>query len=352
MCRNLHLGTLLLLVSLVLSALNFGCGVGGVQPLTQSSQSPQTSASVSKSMQAPTLGYAYVTTGSEVRAINGVPGASVVSPPIALPEGVTGIDFAPGQKSAIVEQANGAPLAVISFPGAEPGPLVPITGAISQADVIAFSPNGNAAALYAASESRLQVIAGLPSSPRLTRDVGSSELPDAVGFLALADDGVTILAGTANGSVYLVSGSSPQLLSSVSSLGAMVFNPKSNDALVLDSSSGALSLWQSVSSSLTTRLLASGFTGLEGGIALSSDGRRAVLTSTGANHLWEVDLQSFQTQELQLPTAPAMLKPLRATGDYLVSWQPGQLACIVDTNQQKGTVYLVPAARTQSALAK
>ncbi len=66
MRRNLHLG-ILLLVSLVISALNFGCGGGGVQPLTQSSQSPRTRRrNLSKSMQAPTLGYAYVTTGSEV----------------------------------------------------------------------------------------------------------------------------------------------------------------------------------------------------------------------------------------------------------------------------------------------
>jgi hypothetical protein len=351
MRRNLHLETLLL-VSLVLSALNFGCGGGGLQPLTQSNQSPQTSASVSKSMQAPTLGYAYVTTGSEVRAINGVPGASVVSPPIALPEGVTRIDFAPGQKSAIVEQANGTSVGVISFVGAEPGPIVPVTNGISQADIIAFSPNGTAAALYSVSETRLQVVAGLPSNPQLTRDSESSALPDAVRFLALADDGVTVLAGTINSAVYLLNGNSPQLLASVSSLGAMVFNPKSNDALVFDSGSGALSLWQSVSSALTTRMLASGFTGLQGTVALSSDGRRAVLAGTGADHVWEVDLQSFQTQDLQLPTAPAMLKPLRASGDYLVSWQPGQLAYIVDTNQQKGAVYIVPAARAQSAAAQ
>ena len=78
-----------------------------------------------------------------------------------------------------------------------------------------------------------------------------------------------------------------------------------------------------------------------------------MITSTNANHLWQVDLQNLQVQDLQLPSAPAMLTPLRTNGDYLLSWQPGQLAWIVDTNQEKGTVYLVPAAaQAQTALAR
>ena len=100
-------------------------------------------------------------------------------------------------------------------------------------------------------------------------------------------------------------------------------------------------------------MLASGLTGLDGSIALQTNGRRAVITSTNANHLWEIDLQSLQAQNLKLSAAPTMLQPLRANGDYLLSWQPGQLAWIVDTNQEKGAVYLVPAAApAQSSLAR
>jgi hypothetical protein len=304
-------------------------------------------------MQAPMLGFVYATDGSEVRAINGIPGASTQGLPLALPAGVTAIDFAPGQKSAIVERTNGAPVGVISFLGASPGAIVPIPGGISQADIVAFSPSGAGAALYSASEGQLQVVAGLPDNPQLIRNIGSGELPDAVRALAIADDGLTLLEGTVHSAVYLLAGSGPQLLESVSDLGGILFNPKSNDALIFDRNGGTLSLLQSVSSTRTSRPLASGLAGLEGTIALQTNGRRAVVTSTNANHLWEVDLQSLQAQDLQLPTTPVMLTPLRANGDYLLSWQPGQLAWIVDTNQAKGAVYLVPAAaQAQSALAR
>jgi hypothetical protein len=304
-------------------------------------------------MQAPILGFVYAPAGSEVRAINGVAGASTQGSPLALPEGITGISFAPGQKSAIVARTSGASVGVVSFLGANPGALVSIPRGISQPDIIAFSPNGTDAALYSALEGQLQVVTGLPDNPQVTRNIGSAELPDAVRVLAIADDGVTLLEGTVHSAVYLLAASGPQLLESVPDLRGILFNPKTSDALIFDRNGGTLSLLQSVSSSPTSRPLASGLTGLDGTIALQTNGRRAVITSTNANHLWQVDLQSLQVQDLQLPTTPAMLTPLRANGDYLLSWQPGQLAWVVDTNQEKGTVYLVPAAaQAQAALAR
>ena len=150
---------LFLLVSLLLSALNLGCG-GGAEVTSNVSQAPTADLATSKQMQSPVLGFVNTAGGSEVRAINGIPGASTLSPPLALPGGVTSLDFAPGQKYALAEQADGASLGVIQFSGANPGPLVQIAGGISQPDVISFSPNGAAAALYSASAGRLQVLCG------------------------------------------------------------------------------------------------------------------------------------------------------------------------------------------------
>jgi hypothetical protein len=172
----------------------------------------------------------------------------------------------------------------------------------------------------------------------------SGELPDAVRLLALADDGVTLLEGTVNSAVYLLAGSGPQMLESVTDLGGIVFTPQSDDALIFDRGTGTLSLMQGVSSERSKRLLAQGLTGLGGDIALETDGRRAVITTSSSNHLWEIDLQSQAIQEVQLPTTPAMLQPLRLSGHYLLAWQPSQPAWVLNTNQEKATVYFVPAA--------
>jgi hypothetical protein len=46
-----------------------------------------------------------------------------------------------------------------------------------------------------------------------------------------------------------------------------------------------------------------------------------------------------------------MLQPLRVSGHYLLSWQSGRPAWILDTSQEKGAVYFVPAsAEAQSPL--
>ena len=357
MCRYRR-GAILLLVCMAGSTLNFGCGGGGglprtTTPATQTSQGLQTGSGSSRFMQAPILGFAYAAGSSEVRTINGIPGASVLSPPIVLPDGITAIVFAPGQKSALVESANSTSIGVVSFLSAEPGPITPVAGAIAQPDIIVFSPSGAAAALYSTAEGKLQVIGGLRDRPQVTRNLTADELPDPARTFAIADDGVTLLEGTVNSGVYLLASGGAQLLENVSDLGAIVFNPSSNDALILDRSGNTLSLLQSVSSAPASRTLASGLTGLDGNIVLQTNGRTAVVTSINANHLWEVDLRSYQTQELPLSTTPAMLQPLRISGEYLLAWQPGQLAWIVDTNAPKGAVYLVPtAAPAQAALAR
>ncbi len=102
---------LLLLVCFTISLLNLGCGGGGLPPSKQVSQSIQTDSKVSQSMQAPMLGFVNTTNGGEVRAIFGIPGAAILSQPLALPAGVTNLNFAPGQKYAIVAGASALPSA-------------------------------------------------------------------------------------------------------------------------------------------------------------------------------------------------------------------------------------------------
>ena len=345
MRTNVRSGILVLL-SLVLVLLSFGCGGGGLPPTTQSTQSSsnlQTDNKSLQSMQTPLMGFASAISGGEVRAINGVPGASVLGAPLELPDGIAAIDFAPGQKSAIVQRTDGS-IGVISFAAAEPGPVTPVPGAIAQPDMVVFSPNGTVAVLYSTSLGRLQVLAGLPDKPQLTRDMQSGQFPGAVRVFAVADDGTTLVEGTVNSAVYLLAADGAQLLESVSDLGGIVFRPKSNDALIYDRNGGVLSLMQGVTSSHSSQALASGLTGLEGTIAFQVSGRMAVITSTNANRLWQVNLQTLQAQNLSLPITPEMLKPLRVAGEFLLDWQPGGLAWIVDTNQAKGAVYMVPAA--------
>ncbi|MGO8786125.1 MAG: hypothetical protein ACLQVL_01910 [Terriglobia bacterium] len=301
-------------------------------------------------MQSPILGFVSATDGSEARAILGIPGASMLSRPLALPAGVTNLNFAPGQRYAIVEAASGGPIGVMTFPSANPGPLVEISGAISRPDIVSFNPTGTAAVVYSASEGRLEVLSGLPATPRIAREINGADLPNAVRLLALADDGVTLLEGGADSSVYwLADGSGPQLLATAGDLEGAAFVPKSSNALIFDRNGGSLSLLQNVGSSPSNRSLVGGLTDLGGKIAVQVTAGRALITSASANHLYQVDLQSLRVQDLQLPATATMLEPLRASGKYLLSWQSGQPAWLVDASGQTGAVYFVPAANSAAS---
>lgn len=338
-------------------------------------------------IQSPVLGFVYAADISELRTILGIPGASRLSGPLALPSEVINVIFAPGQQCALAEQANGAPISVIAFPAANPVPLVEIPNAIAHPDMVGFSPSGGNAVVYSVSEQRLQVITGLLSTPRVAREMGFAALPDDVQLLAIADDGITLLEGTVNNDVYILAeASGPQLIHSAEALGGMAFTPGSRDLLVFDPSSGTLSLLQNVVSpprlpprppgpvalalgagakgtpvldgnggpgtpvsppSMTPKCitLASGLTGFTGTVFLQADSHVATITSTAANDLAEVDLQNRLVQHLRLPANAAALQPLRTPGKYLLSYQAGQPALILDTSGTQASLYFIPAAR-------
>jgi hypothetical protein len=236
----------------------------------------------------------------------------------------------------------------MTFQGAVEGSLIAISGGISQPDIISFSPSGNAAALYSKAEGRLQVIIGLPDSPQVARVIPRNDLPDEVRFLAVADDEVTLLEGTAHSAIYLLpEGGSPQFLHGVGDLEGLAFVPGSGDVVVFDREGGTAFLLQEVTSASAYFALAEGLTGLGGNVFLQVNSGSAILASTNSNNLCQIDLQSLLAQNIHLPGLPQMLQPLRTSGDYLLFYQPGQPAWILDSHGEAGAVSFVPAS-TQS----
>jgi len=296
-------------------------------------------------MQAPVLGFVYDPNHGEVRAILGIAGASVLGGPMAVPAGVTGVNFAPSRNYALLARRGGGFIGLLTFQGAEEGSLIPICGAISQPDLISFSPSGNTAALYSTAAGQLQVISGLPQSPKLARIIGRDDLPDDVRFLAVADDGVTLLQGTVHSAVYLLpEGGSARLLYRAGDLGGMAFTPRSSDVVVFDREAGTAFLLQGVNNAGAYVLLAEGLTGVGGSALVQVNSRSAVITGTNSNNLWRIDLQTLQVQNVSLPVTPRLLQPLQTSGKYLLLYQSGLPAWIVDTSGEAGAVSFVPAS--------
>ncbi len=297
-----------------------------------------------QAMQTPLLGFVYNAERSELRSILGIPGASLFGAPISIPAGVTRMYFAPRQTYALLAHRFVGSIGLMTLQGAE-GSVTAVCGAISQPDLITFSPSGGAAALYSRGAGQIQVITGLPSAPQVARVIASNELPDALRLLAIADDGVTLLEGTSHNAIYLLpAAGSPQLLYSAADLGGMVFAPRTADVVVFDRGAGTLFLLQEVGTASSYLPLAEGLIGVGANAFLEVNGNNAVLAGADTSSVWQIDLESLEVRSTRLPVTPQMLQPLETSGKFLLFYKSGEPAWILDTSGESGTVSFVPAS--------
>jgi hypothetical protein len=300
-------------------------------------------------MQTPVLGFVISAEQGELRLLLGIPGASALGEPLAVPAGLRDLFFAPNQSYALLAPKAGGFLGLMAFQGAEEGAVVSICGAIPRPDIVAFSPGASAAALYSRAEGRLQVITGLPDSPQLARVVSGSDLPEEVRYLAVADDGVTLLEGTVHDAVYVLPQLGlPRLLYTAGDLQGMAFAPRTDDLVAFDRAAGTAFLLQDVDGASAYVLLADGLSGLDGNVFLQTSRAGAVIASTKSSTLWEINLQSFKVQNIPLPGMPQMLQPLRISGDFLLFFRTGLPGWILDSNSAEGSISFVPAGAAPS----
>jgi len=293
----------------------------------------------------PMAGESYSRSAVQLRAILGIPGASMLTGQLALSRDVQAAYIAPGQNYALVEQYAG-PVALLQFNGTQVSSPLVMPGALRKSDIVTFSPNALSAAIFSAEEGRLLVLNGLPSSPQLSRDLSAADLPSGIRMLALADDGATLLAGTNDGRVLILrAGGAPQLLYRATDPGGIAFAPASTDALVFDRDGAKALLLQNVASAPSIRTLAEGLPGLSGVIALQFDRGFAMVGAVKAKSLSRIDLQTLRVESLTLTAGLTMLQPLHMSGRFLLSAEPGQPAWILDTSSEASTVYFVPPQR-------
>jgi len=280
----------------------------------------------------------------QVNALVGIPGSAAISGPLSIPSSVTSMHLAPGQGYAIVETEPGDSVALAQFAGTQVLAPTALPANVKAPDLISFSPNASAAALFSAAQPRLVVLTGLPTAPQVARQMESGALPGNIRELAIADDGATVMAGTSDGRVLLLSGDGTQkLLYSATDLGGIAFVPGSTDAVVFDREGGRTMLIASAATAPSMRSLAEGLAIPKTGVCIVQVDARSVLVSAiGATNVWRIDLQTGQVQDVRLSPALTMMQPLRAAGRYVLSAQPGQPAWVLDTSGETSTVFFVP----------
>jgi hypothetical protein len=267
----------------------------------------------------PVAGFVFDGPGRVLRAIQGVPGASLLGDPVSFGIAVAAVYVAPRQDSAIVVGADQS-LHLFLLNAGAPTELS-LGGVTGVPDRVIFSPSGTAAALISPGSAR--VLTGLPNAPTL---VGSVKV-ESFAFqattgathsfhgwspaMALSDDGMyllTIVQGSAR--LLSIQGQNRSLMAAQA--GALVaFAAGGHDAAVMDSLTG-LTVIRDASGAAGIQVLAPPDDGLASpaGLAFSQDKLTLYVASATAKSVAAFNLAAASRTAIPCACTPSTLMPM------------------------------------------
>ena len=291
----------------------------------------------------PILGYIAGPGPLDLRAIVGTAKTARLGPPITLPASAKHIFMPPREHYVLLEGSASEPLAVW-LPTRSNAESTPVSGAMPHPDIVAFSARGEAAALYAKTGDRLQVINGLPGEAVVTAQPGVGKLGEPATF-AVSDDGAVVLVQLADGrALTALRGAAWQRLPVADGARTVLFVPKTHNLVVSDTAQQALTLLANVGDKPQGALV--GMVSGEGveadRLAFTKEGGVLLAASSSHNKLWTVDLKTM-TPAPASATAIDTLLPLRDGHTFLLS-SPG-LSLLNVSVDRDSAVGFVPVTR-------
>jgi hypothetical protein len=325
-----------------------GCGTAIQSPSTSPSSAVQPQ---SKPAVGPVLGYIWDASSQSLRPVQGVPGASIVGAPTVSVSGASFIATASSTISgtALFLDAGGnlfqAPVSggaltrIATLPGAT-------TLSLSNAGTYAVVTGKDTSGVTSAS-----VISGLPGSPAV-RPLNISGYTAILGA-AVSDTGTVALAGTgqSGSSVNVFTGTSAGVpVATMQAYGGMQFVPGSDELIVADGGTGALTAISHTSTSpAAANLAAQGAISSPVALDVTSNGRWVVAASHTGDVL-RVDLTgATPAAKSHCICAPSQVVAMRGstpgTTVRLVTAGSGPL-WIVDAGGPASRILFVPAVTT------
>lgn len=233
----------------------------------------------------------------QLSAILGVFGAARIGQPVAVPENVIRLYLSARQRYALVEQNSGGPLAVWNLDEtvllghkASGDDLVAITGALPHPDLVAFSPRGESAALYASASRQLQIIGGLPNRAFI-KERAPLESPAVITMIAVSDDANVVVTKDAAGDLQISSGDTNwRPVYGAYSPSAWSFIPNSHDLIVSDSQENAVFLIEQADSRNGRVILAENCRPDQ--LAVTTAGEILAAVDSRRSTLWTIDLKN------------------------------------------------------------
>jgi DNA-binding beta-propeller fold protein YncE len=229
-------------------------------------------------IQGPQIGFVFDTAKKQVRPILGIPGAAVLGEPLELGVDLRLVAISPLQDYVLAVAGEHNQVLVFAV-GRTPVASVAVQGADRGPDQMVLSRNGQAAALYYRDRNRIEVVGGLPGTPKVANEfyLSAGQSPSA---MAVSDDGHTILAAAGGTVFHLTAGSEVPLLTELGKVSALTI-PATGTALVADSGRNQIQRIRGIGGGIETDILAGPHDGINGpvAVAVSRDNSRAFVAN-------------------------------------------------------------------------
>ena len=271
----------------------------------------------------PVTGYLVDEGTVQIRPILGTASKARLGDPIPAPAEASRLYLPPRQQYVLVETTSERPIAVWNLLETVrkglPAQAVSLAGAMAHADLVAFSPRGEAAVLYSKDSGRLEIISDLPAKQSLVRELSLAGFGE-VSQLALSDDGLLLVAQlTDTRLIYSSQGRNWQPLSEEYSPAAWSFVPNTHGVAIADPSQSAIALYRE----LDGKLQLSSVQQLRADrLSFTKDGLQMLAGSSSDGTLWSVRLASGTITSLPTGGRLDTLSCLRDGWTFLLSSTP------------------------------
>ena len=282
---------------------------------------------------------------SGVRPILGIPGAATLGPAVLAQAGLESVALAPDGDCALAVLARGRQVLVLK--NLSSAPSAAVLDVPAGPARIAFSPSGDAAALYYSDTARAEVLTGLPGSTSLAWSFDLAGVQGALAALAVSDGGSALLVAAAGepAPVWLASPATGQrYLYATSASPSLTFLSRSEDVVIADASTGDVVLVHDPKGESRLTMIGGPAEGVSRPVAIAAtrDNRRILVANAEPAGVVSLELAGDKPFRLACSCAPTTLERMAGGTAFRLNESGNGPIWLLDTANSVPRIVFVP----------
>jgi hypothetical protein len=268
---------------------------------------------------APILGFVYNPAGKNIRPVTGVPGAASLEDAQPMASKFRSGAVSPNGRYTVATFHGEDGVFIVELSNAKPAP-VQLNGATA-ADLIAFSSDGNAAALYSRETGKVQLWRSLPQEISLNAELGIGQ----VNAIAVSQD-LSVVAGVSEDSLVLAGEDGPRSVLA-GHFTAITFVGDGRELAIADGTGKQILLVRDVTGQPETTMLAGAPEGIAEPVAIatSPDGAKVIVGDRGSRGVVAIYTAGRTSAVFRCDCSPEHVSRAQGTAVFLITTPENEL---------------------------